>query len=348
MKKKIIGLFILFVIGVSNVFSAPFSLNSGAKKVLASIKLDKKTEIITQGDLDSKLAELKSKGDTSTTSDEVLEILINDKVFLMSAEKDKVFVTDDEVDERLMSLKAELEKQYSTKISDDVFYQQIEAQLGGMKLSEYKNALKESLLVDKYLRAKKSSELDVDIALTDDEIKGFYRKNESSFVNPEYVRVSHIYIPKTETGAKEKLDSVLEKIKKGEISFEKAVVEYSLDDASKTQGGNIGNVTSTNSNILGEDFISTVLDLDVGEVADKVVESPSGFHIVKSMFHGAKKFLSLDDYISPDSSTTVREYIREYLQNQKSQENYVKVTNDLVDELRQAAVINYPDKNKRS
>ena len=341
MKKKLISSFVLIFACMLTVLAAPLSLNSGDKKVLVTITVGKKTENITQGDLNAKIAEVKASGE-ETSEDEILEILINDKVFLMSAGNDNVSVSDKEVNDRLNSLKQELEKQYNTSISDELFYEQLQKQLGSsMSLLDYKKALKESLLVDKYVRLKKGDKLETTTLVSDDEVKSFYRKNESSFINPEYVRVSHVYSPKTEANAKENMEEALRKIKAHEISFEKAVMEYSKDEESKTIGGDIGNVTNSNADVLGDDFIDTMLDLDVGEIADKVVESPSGYHIIKAVYHAAKRFLTLDDYISPDSSTTVREYIRAYLQNQKAQENYVNVTNELVEELKKSARIIY-------
>lgn len=342
--KKILTTVFLLALGFS-LFAAPFSLNKGGKKVIASVSIGKKTENITQEDLDAKIAEYKAAGATNT-DEEILEILVNDKVFLMSAERDKVSVSDVEVDERLRSLKQQFETQYGQNISDEDFMKYMQESLtNGKSLDDYKSALKNSILVDKYLRTKKAVDLETVSVITDDEIKKFYRKNQSQFVNPEYVKISHIFIPSTEKDAKETLQKVLSDIKSGKISFEKAVVEYSQDQNSQKNGGDIGNITASNSDILGEEFIDCIFDLDVGQIADEVIQSPSGYHILKCLFHSDMKFLSIDDYVSPDSNMTVREYIRKYLQQQKAQESYVKATNDFVEELKKSAKIIYTDKS---
>ena len=344
MKKIVLTVFV-FSLLLNFAFSAPVSLSNN--QVVASITISGKTETITRDELNNKVAEYRASG-TNTQRSEVLDIMINDKVFLMSAERDNVRVSDAEVEERLKQMKSQLETTYGSSISDDDFTRYIERS-SLMSFADYKKSLKESLLVEKYVRSKRAADLDKVQVVNDAEIKQFYRKNQTQFVNPEFVRVSHIFMAgsadkKEDEKIKNKLDSVLKDILNYNISFEKAVMEYSEDTGSRNKGGDLGNISASFSQALGDEFIDTAFDLEVGMVANKIVKSPRGYHIIKVTYHEAQKFLALDDVISPDSATTVREYIRAGLEQQKETDNYTNVVNSFVEDLKKSARITINDK----
>ncbi len=334
----------------SQAFSAPFSLFSAPSQAMASVTVAGKTEIITKSDLDAKVREYKELG-VDNTEDEVLDVLINDKVFLMSAERDGVRVTDSEVNERLNQARKQIEAQLGRALSDSEFDEYVISSTSGISsVDEYKEELKKVLLVDKYVRSKKGAELDKVAIISDSEVSTFYRRNKTQFVNPEYIRVSHVFARKSDdvsanSKALEKLKSVLTDIKSGIITFERAVSQYSEDSDSVPRGGDIGSVTSNATNVLGDHFVDVVFTLEAGDIAPEVVESTQGYHIVKATAHVDPKFLGIDDYITPDSNMTVREYIRSYLQQQKAQDDYADTVNSFVDELKQSARITYANKD---
>ncbi len=120
-------------------------------------------------------------------------------------------------------------------------------------------------------------------------------------------------------------ESIVNDINAGKITFEKAVQQYSQDTASKNIGGDIGWLTmddTSTKQLLGDAFFNTAFDTEVGKISS-VVESNSGYHILKVHAHNDFKVLDLDDPINPNTTVTVRQYITEGLiyQNQQTDMN---------------------------
>ncbi len=316
----------------------------------ATVRLTKTTPI-TMADLD---AEVKKYQDSATAAGkdpstvdplQVLSLLINNELFRQGAARDGVKVTDSMIDSAYASQKSSLEATYNQKLSDEEFAQVISNNFGSV--DAYRKMLGEQLLVDSYVRMKKADILNAPISVSDAEINSFYRKNKTQFVSPETVKLSHIYIPFAQddaTNAKNKamLEDVAAKIKSGQLTFEKAVVDYSQDLQSKNKAGDIGWLTMDNKdamNGLGETFFDVAFTTEVGSTSD-VVTSKTGYHILKVLAYNETKILALNDAISPNTTTTIRDYITSQLTNTKRQEAYYSAINSLVDDLRKSATIN--------
>lgn len=325
---------------VMSVFAAtPLtgSRNTSGESV-AVITVDNKTERITRTELNTKKAEYAAAGQNMTDS-EILDILINDKVFLMNAEKDGIVVTDAQIEDQIRTARVQLEQTAGRALTDLEFQSLVQRQYG-VSLSQLSETLKNQAILSEYLRAKRPNDINKTFTVTNQEIERFYQQNKQTLVSPEAVRISHVYKREVESaieGQKNKdlLTSVLSRILRGEITFESAVQDYSDPDNSnsKANGGSVGWVGYAYASTLGDEFVDAAMSLKPGEVYSSVVHSPLGYHIIKATATSAQKFLTLDDYVSPESNQKVREYIRENLLSQKQQENFVEVTNAFVDEL---------------
>ena len=202
-------------------------------------------------------------------------------------------------------------------------------------------------MVDSYVRLKKADVLNAAITIPDSEINSFYRKNRTQFVSPETVKLSHIYIPfaadqATNDKNKAMLEEVAANIKAGKMTFEKAVVDYSQDAQSKNKAGDIGWLTMDNTDALaglGDAFFDVAFSTEVGTTSS-VVTSLTGYHILKVLAYNEPKILGLDDPISPNTTSTIRDYIKSELTAAKQQETYYKAINSLVDDLRKSATVN--------
>ena len=138
------------------------------------------------------------------------------------------------------------------------------------------------------------------------------------------------------------LEKVSADIASGAITFEKAVQEYSEDDGSRNNGGEIGWLTINNTAARqgwGDAFCDEVLRLDAGDISP-VLESNTGYHIVKVSVHSAGKLLALTDPVSPEDSTTVHDYIYQILYNRNAQVAASNALQSLLTELRGEARIN--------
>ncbi|KAF5038801.1 Chaperone SurA [anaerobic digester metagenome] len=289
----------------------------------------------------------KAAGQDPATIDplQVLNLLINNELFRQGAARDGVEITDAMIDSAYASQKANLEASYNQKISDEQFAEVIKNNFGSVEA--YRKMLGEQLMVDSYVRLKKADVLNAAITITDSEINSFYRKNRTQFVSPETVKLSHIYIPfaadqATNDKNKAMLEEVAANIKAGKMTFEKAVVDYSQDAQSKNKAGDIGWLTMDNTDALaglGDAFFDVAFSTEVGTTSS-VVTSLTGYHILKVLAYNEPKILELDDPISPNTTSTIRDYIKSELTAAKQQETYYKAINSLVDDLRKSATVN--------
>lgn len=316
----------------------------------ATVKLTK-TVPITVADLESEVRQYQestrlSGGDPTTVDPlQVLNLLINNELFRQGAARDGIKITDQMIDSAYANQKASLEASYGQRFTDEQFAQVITSNFGSV--ADYRTMIGEQLLVDAYVRQKKSADLNKKIEVADSEVTSFYRKNRTQFISPETVKLSHIYIPFVDSDTanranKATLEDVARRIKSGSLSFEKAVVEYSQDAQSKSKAGDIGWLTMDNKDAqagLGDAFFDAAFSTDVGSTSD-VVTSLTGYHILKVLAYNETKILGLDDVISPNTTMTIRQYIVEELTQAKAQELYVKAINDLVAELRKSATVN--------
>ncbi len=344
MRKGRLAALLVILVASGLLFAAPIGAPA------ATVKLTR-TVPITVAELESEVRQyqesIRSAGGDPTTVDplQVLNLLINNELFRQGAARDGVKITDAMIDSAYASQKANLEATYGQRFTDEQFAQVIANNFASV--GDYRTMIGEQLLVDAYVRLKKSSELGQTITIPESEITSFYRKNRTQFISPETVKLSHIYIPfsddeETNRANKATLDDVADRIRSGALSFEKAVVDYSQDAQSKSKAGDIGWLTMDNKEALsglGDAFFDAAFSTEVG-MTSSVVTSLTGYHILKVLAYNETKILALDDVISPNTTATIRSYITEQLTQAKQEEIYIKAINDLVSELRKSATVN--------
>ncbi|MCP4161324.1 MAG: peptidylprolyl isomerase, partial [Deltaproteobacteria bacterium] len=86
-----------------------------------------------------------------------------------------------------------------------------------------------------------------------------------------------------------------------------------------------------------EEFVNQVFSMKIGEY--KLIESNTGFHIVRITDQIDKKFLKLDDQINPQEQLTVRQFVSQNLLKMKQQKVFVLVTERVIEELKESAEI---------
>jgi len=123
------------------------------------------------------------------------------------------------------------------------------------------------------------------VSVTDDEIKEYYEENKENFKKGESVTASHILVD-DEDKAKE----ILEKIEKGEMSFEDAAREYSSCPSSQN-GGALGEFTRGQ---MVPEFDKAVFEMEKGEISGPV-KTQFGFHIIKVTDKNEAQEMKLED-----------------------------------------------------
>lgn len=335
---KKLSLIPLLLLVAVNVFAASASLiNSPA----ATVNLIR-NKVITTADLD---AAIKAQGATQANALDILQILINNEVFLQGAERDGITVSNAQRDQLYASQKSYIEQQNGITLTNAQYEDEVIREFGSVE--SYKKSLSEQYIMQAYLMQKKGDDLQNKIKQpTDSEIRAFYKKNATQFVSPENVKISHIYIDKTGETAKDsankaRFEALARDIRSSKLTFESAVKQYSEDTDSKSKGGDIGWLTSNNTAARegwGDAFCDAVLSLDDGETSD-VLESKLGYHIVRCSVHNDAKLLTINDPISPEDNTTVYQYIQSGLLYQNQQQVMAESLNEIVKELTAQAKI---------
>lgn len=181
------------------------------------------------------------------------DLVVRNVIITKDLEDKKVEVTDEEVNAEIDKFKQSIGTENDYKkylnligVSDEIFRDNI------------KNSVK----------AKKHKELFAsENKATDDEIQKAY---EASKDNLDYVVAKHILV-EDESLAKE----ISDKLKNGE-EFKTLSDEYSIDQAAKAKGGELGNVTKAQ---FDADFVEAAFKLNVDEVSDPV-KTKNGYHVI--------------------------------------------------------------------
>lgn len=303
-----------------------------------------KTTVITQQQLDDAVSRYSEAYGTTFDEATVLDALISDELFKQGLEKNGYTLTDEQKDQLYASQKSSIESQLGYTLTDDEFESLLLSQ-NGLTADEYKEYLVNQYLLQSYVYTAKADMFENVAEPTTSEIETFYKKNKSSFISQENVKLAHIFFEfgDDKDAALAKATEVSNMIASGKITFEKAVVEYSEDASSKDAGGDIGwlqiNDTDTMA-YMGENFFDKVFELDAGEVSG-VIESLAGYHIVKVSVHNDTKILGLDEKIYPTDTTTVRDYIYNYLYSQNVSAMFQEAYLSLIADLKAEASIKY-------
>ena len=338
MKKSII---IAAALLLAVVFAAPAF--SAISTPVVRLNLTK-NYVITQEMLDAKVAEYQQVYE-SVDSATVLDAMISDELLNQAMERDGYVLTDAQKDELLAAQKSNIETQLGMTLTDEQFAYVIQTNYG-VDLDYFKDYLAEQYLVQSYVMTTKSDYFtDEKLMPTTAEVESFYKKNKSSFISPENVKLAHIYFPYGDDSAAalKKANDVSAQIKSGKITFEKAVTTYSEDTESVSTGGDIGWLSIDDTDTMaymGENFFEKVFELDAGDVSD-VIESNAGYHIVKVSVHNDARILGIDDKTSPTETTTVRDYITSYLYQENASAAYQEAFIALVADLKSQASIKY-------
>ncbi|HHW11768.1 MAG TPA: foldase [Firmicutes bacterium] len=272
-QKAVIVLIILSLVsgvflGVRQFFTGPRST------VVASVNGEK----ITKDELYQLLL--------SQAGQQGLNLLIAQKIVDLEAKKQKITVTEAEIEEALT-------KYYDYYGGEESFTQIMAVR--GTSLAEVKKNIVNTLKIKKLLEPK--------IKVTEEEMKAFFEKNKEDFAQKEQVKARHILVA-TEKEAKE----IKEKLAKGE-DFAALAKEYSLDESTKNNGGQLG---FFNRGDMTPEFEKAAFALAVGEVSAPV-KTEYGYHLIKVE---EKKQAAAPDYEKSKAE------IKEYLFNQKLQAEY--------------------------
>jgi peptidyl-prolyl cis-trans isomerase D len=138
----------------------------------------------------------------------------------------------------------------------------------------------------------KFNDLKPEFQITEEEIKKYYQENTDRFKIPEKIRVSRIYISykeKDKEKIREKMEEILNRIKKGE-DFAELAKKYS-EDEKQEEGGDWGEYEWQR---LNEEEQKKIGELAEGEISN-LIELDEGFSIIKVTRKVPSRIKSLEE-----------------------------------------------------
>jgi parvulin-like peptidyl-prolyl isomerase len=280
---------------------------------------------------------------------DVLDALINERLAIQAAERDKITVSENEVTQQINQLKNQMVQALGRQPTDAEFAAAVKNETG-LELSAFRDQARRQLTTQKYLMSKKQSSFENIKAPTDAEITSAYNLTKSSFVRPDTVRFSMIQIEygsdaASKAKAKELADRLIKEIGSSPSKFDEVVLRGQSPN-SGYQAGDGGYLPRNMeaAQVVGQDFITTAFNLKQGEVS-RLMEGIRGYQIIKVTETYAQKNLELDDIFQLGSRVTVRNYIGNSLLQERQMEALKKATEELVAELRANKTFQIFDKN---
>ncbi|MBT5650900.1 MAG: hypothetical protein HOJ03_00220, partial [Nitrospina sp.] len=223
--------------------------------------------------------------DEPTIGRELLKEVVGRELVVQKAKSLGITITEEKVESQIKNI----EDQFP---SHEGFLTALAFQ--HMSIEALKNKIHRTLLEDELMRREIAPKVDVN----DEETQKYYEDNKSRFTKPVLYRVNHIHLATVKPSgeaedeaskkkaarltkmineeAKEKINSLLRKVKAGG-NFAELAKEFSEDEASREQGGYLGDLhpDSTIPEIGKE-----MLKLKEGETSG-VIQSQFGYHILK-------------------------------------------------------------------
>lgn len=284
-----------------------------------------KSEFISVKQLETRINQYKqliTQGVTGVPTDpmKVLQMMVDEVLIKQAANdavsKGQVYVPDQTVDAQIQAVRKDLDRQQGSPVTDAQF-EEVVLRETGLTMENYRKQIRDQLVTQEYIKFAKKDLFAKMAQPTEAQIEAQYRKNATSFTNPELVRISEVFIdtrnltPANKEKALQRANDALREIRNGVSSFEEVVLKYSDDAQSRYNGGDKGFFSRNDPRTqgYGAHYIDAIFEIGQGKVSD-VIESNVGYHIVKVTDHRDPKLLGLDDPINPLEKQTVRAFIR--------------------------------------
>jgi foldase protein PrsA len=232
--------------------------------------------------------------------DQTMQFLVSAQWLLQESAKRNIKASDKEIQDSFEQQKKQSfpkEKDYqkflesSGQTEEDLLYR--------VRLSVLTNKLQQSIIKDEG-------------KVTDADIEEYYNENKERFAQPETRDLLVVLNPK-----KEKADAARKAIEDGQ-SWEKVAKQYSTDDASKSQGGKLPNVTKGQQE---KAFDTAIFEAEKGKVTGPV-KTQFGYYV----FRVTK--------VTPEKQQSLAQ-VKETIRNLLTSENQQKALNDFVEDFQE-------------
>jgi len=269
---------------------------------------------------------------------QILDIMINERLVLQAAERDRIIVTDNEINQHFQQLRNMLAQNIGRQPTDAEFTQAVMNEFG-MDVQAYREQTRRQLIMEKYLISKKGDTINGIKPPTDAEITNEYNLLRGELVRPDTVRFSMIQVPygpdaASRTKAKELADRLAREIGTNPSRFDE-VAARGVAPNSGYLAGDAGFLPRNQEarNLVGQELMNTAFSLNQGQVS-RLIEGVQGFHIIKITESYTQKNLELTDIIQLGTRITVKDFIGQRMMEQRQQSTLAQVTQEMISELR--------------
>lgn len=217
-----------------------------------------------QPNVDEKYWETESQGKKmiDVLKENVLEEMIYETILNQQAKKNNIDVNSKEFQDEL---KSHVDSVKSSFGGDEKFTEYLKSQ--NVTEDFYTNLMQVQLL--QYKLWEKTT---ADVKVTDEELRQYFNQHQADYkTKPDTVTAAHILIKD-----KTKADDVLKKAKAGE-DFAALAKQYSEDEATKDNGGSLGEFTY---NEQPQEISIAAFALEPGDISG-LIKADDGYHIIK-------------------------------------------------------------------
>jgi len=269
---------------------------------------------------------------------QVLDIMINERLALQAAERDRVTITDNELNQHIQQMRSQMAETIGRMPTEEEFAAAIRSETG-QEFPVFRETIRRQAIVQRYMMTQKEPLFRNIPEPTDTEIVSFFNLARANFVRPETVRFSMILVPFGPNAASRASATALAARLDQEIAatparFDEAVMRAQVPNSGYQAGD--GGFLPRNleaQQMTGPLFMDTAFSLGQGQVS-RLIEGLRAYHIIKITETHPHAALGLDDILDLSSRMTVRQVIWRTLFEQRQQEVMAQATQELITELR--------------
>jgi peptidyl-prolyl cis-trans isomerase SurA len=283
-------------IGLGLFVNAAFAQDSAKSNAVAENKIRNidgvaavvNTGFVTRKEIDDRIAALKKQGvklpEDGSARKVILDRLILEKIQLQNAEQEGISVSNKELDKIIADIAAK------NKLTVAEFKAKVIA--SGSTFERYKQLLRDDVMITRY----REREVEAKIKISDAEIDNFITERTRAMTSggaqrsapaakgePEEIDVAQIFIPVdasagagAQTEAKKKADALLRDAR-GDVDFLQLGAMAAKENP-KIKFQDLGYRTPDR---LPQLFYEAIRNTGGGQVANAVVKSPAGYHVLK-------------------------------------------------------------------
>jgi len=311
-----------------------------------------RTETITVGQLRTEVERIERSMGQSLNGQqrrEVLDGMINERLMLQAAERDRIGVTENELNMEINQLRAQMVPMLGRQPTEAEFATAIRNEFG-LEMPIFREQTRRQLIQQRYLFSQKQSLLESATPPTESEIVSMFELTRAQFVRPEMVRISVIQVPygpdaASRTRARQQVDELHREINNNANRFAEVLLRSQAPN-STFQGGDAGFIERNleTAQRVGQDFVNLVFGMRPGEIS-RVLERPTGFQILKITEAHTMRNLGLEDVIHPGTNITLRAHIANAMMQERQMRVLVQATQELHAELRRGRTFQIFDAN---